>query len=69
MEDDAVEHRLGIKVLDSFAGDLQAGGFSLDCGEQALSRVRELLTRYADLRLGFADATVIACADTTEAGC
>jgi predicted nucleic acid-binding protein len=58
-----VERRLGVKVLDSFIGDLQAGGFTLDCGEHSLPRVRELLIRYADLRLGFADATVIACAE------
>jgi hypothetical protein len=58
-----VERRLGVKVLDGFLGDLESGGFSLDCGEQALPRIRELILRYEDLRLGFADATVVACAE------
>jgi uncharacterized protein len=59
-----VERRLGLQVLDRFLADLESGGFSLDCGEQALPRIRELISRYEDLRLGFADATVIACAES-----
>lgn len=35
----------------------------LDCGERDLARVRQLLERYGDLRLGSADAFVIACAE------
>lgn len=58
-----VQRRLGVQVLDGFLGDLESGGFSFDCDEQALPRIRELIIRYEDLRLGFADATVIACAE------
>jgi predicted nucleic acid-binding protein len=58
-----VERRLGVQVLDRFLGDLESGGFSLDCGEGTLARVRELVIRYDSLRLGFADASVIACAE------
>ena len=35
----------------------------MDCGEEDISRVRELVLRYADLPLGSADASVIACAE------
>ncbi len=35
----------------------------IDCGERDLPRIRELVGRYADLSLGTADASVIACAE------
>ena len=57
-----VEQRIP-SALDPFLGDLQSGAFSLDCGEADLPRIRELVARYHDLRLGFADAAVIACAE------
>jgi predicted nucleic acid-binding protein len=44
-----------------FAGDLARHAFRLDCGERDFPRVAELVARYEDLRLGFADASVIAC--------
>lgn len=50
-------------AMDPFLADLQSGTFSLDCGEADLPRIRELVARYDDLRLGFADAAVIACAE------
>lgn len=58
-----VERRLGVDVLNSFLEDLQSGGLTLECGEEDLPRVRELVQRYADLSLGFADSSVIACAE------
>ena len=58
-----VERRLGSEVLDALLGDLQEGALSYESGENDLPRVRELIRRYADLRLGFADAAVIACAE------
>jgi predicted nucleic acid-binding protein len=58
-----VEERLGIRVLDAFLSDLESGGFSLHCGEEDFPRIRELVQRYRDLPLGFADASVIACAE------
>jgi uncharacterized protein len=58
-----VERRLGQKVLEAFLEDLDEGAFSLDCGEKDLARIRNLVHRYADLPLGFADASVIACAE------
>jgi len=58
-----LERRSTIAALDAFLGDLEHGVFALDCGEQDLSRVRELVRRYADLPLGLVDAAVIACAE------
>ena len=58
-----VERRLGLEVLDAFLADLEQRALALECGEDDLSRIRELVRRYATLRLGFADAAVIACAE------
>lgn len=58
-----IENRLGDKVVDAFLADLEAGSFTLDCGEDDLSRVRLLIRRYGDLPLGYADASVVACAE------
>jgi uncharacterized protein len=58
-----IERELGGQELDAFLGDLEAGFFTLDCGEYDLSRVRALVRQYADLPLGFADAVVVACAE------
>ncbi|MGH8311636.1 MAG: type II toxin-antitoxin system VapC family toxin, partial [Steroidobacteraceae bacterium] len=55
--------RLGRGALDGVLGDLEAGRYQLDCGEADLPRVRELIERYEDLPLGFANASVIACAE------
>lgn len=53
-----------MRVLETFISDLEARGrFVLECGEEDLGRIRELVRRYADLPLGFADACVIACAE------
>jgi predicted nucleic acid-binding protein len=58
-----LEHRLGTDVLDAFLADLESGALTFEAGEEDLARVRELITRYEDLPLGFADATVIACGE------
>lgn len=57
------EVRLGAKVLDALLEDLETGKLSLECGDEDVPRVRELVRRYADLPLGVADAAVIACAE------
>lgn len=57
-----VELRLP-SALDPFLEDLATGAFTLDCGEGDLPRIRQLVSRYGDLPLGFADAAVIACAE------
>ncbi len=58
-----IERRLGEKVLEAFVADLEARRFVLECGEDDFGRIRELIGRYADLSLGFADASVISCAE------
>ena len=35
----------------------------LDCGDLDPPRIRELMARFSDLHLGYADAAVIACAE------
>lgn len=47
--------------------DLEAGRFVLDCGLGDIARIRYLTRRYANLALGFADASVIACAERNGA--
>ena len=63
-----IERDLGLKVLDGFLQDLQSGAYPLDCGEGDFGRIRQLTARYADLPLGFADSSVIACAERHGGG-
>ena len=58
-----IEQRLTPRVLDAFLSDLESGGYTLECGEHDVARIRALVNRYADLPLGVADAAVIACAE------
>lgn len=58
-----MRRRAGAGALDTVLADIHTGSYTLDCGEDDIPRVRELLHRYADLRLGFTDAAVIACAE------
>lgn len=58
-----IEAALGVQLLRDFVAELAAGFYELDCGEGDMQRIGELLTRYADLELGFADSCVIACAE------
>lgn len=54
--------RLGDRALRAFLSDMQ-GIYMLDCGENDFPRITELVDRYHDLPLGFADAAMIACAE------
>lgn len=58
-----IERDLGQATLAVFVGDLVIGAYELDCGSTDWPRVRELIDRYADARLGLADAAVVACAE------
>lgn len=49
--------------FDAFLEDLDAGALTFDCAIGDLARIRELMSRYADLPLDFADAVVAACAE------
>jgi len=50
-------------VMDALLADLESGAYSLDCGDEDIPRIRSLATRYEDLPLGFAAASVVACAE------
>ena len=56
-------HRIGPSHLDRFLADIESMAYEVDCGDQDLGRVRELVRRYADLPLSFADACVVSCAE------
>ncbi len=58
-----VTKRAGERVLVGFLGGFVEGSTLLDCGDVDIPRVRDLMIRYQDLPLGFADAAVIACAE------
>ncbi len=58
-----VERDLNTEIAAAFLIDLDEGLFTLECGEEDLSRIAELAVRYDDLPLGVADAAVIACAE------
>ena len=58
-----IERRLSLEVLTTFVSDLETGRFVLECGEGDLGRIGDLVRRYEDLPLGFADASVISCAE------
>ena len=53
--------RLGLQPFSSFLTDLEAGDVTVvDLIRADYVRIRELLTRYRDLKLGFVDAAVVA---------
>lgn len=53
--------RLGLQPFSSLLSDIQAGDLTIvDLTRADYTRIRELLHRYADLKLGFVDAAVAA---------
>jgi len=58
-----VQRRLGSEAIDAFLADLAEGQLTYDGAAADLGRIRSLVTRYADLPLGVADAAVVACAE------
>jgi predicted nucleic acid-binding protein len=58
-----IEAREGLSILQAFLTDLGTRRYTLDCGENDFPRISELITRYRDLGLDFADASVVACAE------
>lgn len=55
--------RMSSKAADALLEDVEQGAYTIECGEDDVARIRELVARYADLPLGVADAAVIACAE------
>jgi predicted nucleic acid-binding protein len=57
------ERLYGARAVDAFLAGLDSGAVRFDCGERDVGRARELMSRYADLRLGVTDAFVAVCAE------
>lgn len=56
------------EAASAFVGDLASGAWLVEWGSDAdLAAARDLLERYADLRLGLVDAVVMAVAERLEA--
>lgn len=59
--------RLGLQPFSSFLADVQAGDLTIvDPIGADYSRIHELLNRYADLKLGFVDAAVVALVERLD---
>jgi predicted nucleic acid-binding protein len=58
-----LEARSGEHPVLALLDSLLASTVLWSCGDDDIARVRELMLRYADMPLGYADATVIACAE------
>jgi uncharacterized protein len=61
--DQVLGRRLAPAASVTFLEGIEAGETLLDCGDLDLPRIRALMSRYAELPLGFADAAVVACAE------
>lgn len=58
-----VETRINSAAFLALMDDILDGAYLRDCCEPDLKRTVELQRRYSDMSLGFADASVIACAE------
>src|SRR5439155_17416254 len=61
--DQVLGRRLAPAASLAFLEGIETGETLLDCGDLDLPRIRALMSRYAELPLGFADAAVVACAE------
>jgi uncharacterized protein len=61
--DEVLGRRLAPAASLAFLETLQTGETLLDHGDLDLPRITTLMTHYAALPLGFADAAVVACAE------
>ena len=59
-----LESRKQHGALDAVLEDIESGFYELDCGDENVPRVRQLMRRYEDLPLGLSEACVIACAES-----
>jgi predicted nucleic acid-binding protein len=58
-----IERNFVPEVEHAFLKDLQTGAYTLDWDAHDIGRIAELVQRYQNLELGFADAAVVACAE------
>lgn len=62
-EVDAVLAGRSAGAMSQVLGSLVDGSLLLDCGDADPPRILELMARFAEQHLGFADAAVVACAE------
>lgn len=55
--------RFAGRGIDGLQAAFERGSYALDCGNEDIPRIRYLMSRYADFPLGYADASVSACAE------
>lgn len=55
--------RFAGRGIDGLLAAFERGSYALDCGNEDIPRIRYLMSRYADFPLGYADASVTACAE------
>src|SRR4051812_20621015 len=53
----------GTRLIDLWLAALEDGSLGYDSGTADFARIRILVDRYTSLPLGFADASVVACAE------
>lgn len=58
-----IERDLPAYVEHAFLDDLASGRYRLYWQERDLTRIHQLIRRYADLPLGFSDAAIAVCAE------
>lgn len=58
-----LETRYGPRLLEQFLENVESRAFLLNFPDADVQRVTELVRRYRDMPLGYADAAVIACAE------
>lgn len=58
-----LEREYGTPGLRAFLEDIVGGGFTLESSRPDTTRILELVMRYQNLPLGYANAAVIACAE------
>lgn len=62
-----IEKNLRDEEMNPLLDDLESGALSLEnVTVSDYSRIRELVTQYADLRLGFVDASIVALAERLD---
>lgn len=62
-----LDARLSGQGLGGLLTAVARGIYTLDCGDGDIARIGELVRQYGDFPLGYADATVIACAERLRA--
>lgn len=58
-----IERNFPPDIEVAFLDDLRIGAYTVEWQRKDFDRIRDLLSRYAALPLGFTDAAIVACAE------